>query len=74
MENSSIVHNESFESVDDPLNAHRPAGYGTTPVPEIPRTINDDNVIMAPGQGKTPVSILNDNHCEELTFLYLFET
>ena len=40
--------------MDDPLNAHRLAGYGTTPVPETPRTIDDD-VIMAPGQGKIPV-------------------
>ena len=59
---SFIVKNEIFESVDDPLNAHRDAGYETTPVPEIPRIIEDDNVIMAPGQGKTPVSVLNDDH------------
>ena len=36
---SSIVGNESFESVDDPLNAHRAAGYVTTFNPEIPRII-----------------------------------
>ena len=71
---SSIVENGSFESVDDPLNAHRAAGYETTLVPEIPRIYEDDNVIMAPGQGKTPVSVLNDGHCEELTFPYLFPT
>ena len=71
---SFIVKNEIFESVDDPLNAHRDAGYETTPVPEIPRIIEDDNVIMAPGQGKTPVSVLNDDHWEELAFPYLFPT
>ena len=60
--------------MDDPLNAHRAAGYETTLVPEIPRIIEDDNVIMVPGQGKTPVSILNDDHCEELAFPYLFPT
>ena len=60
--------------MDDPLNAHRAAGYETTLVPEIPRIIEEDNVIMAPGQGKTPVSILNDDHCEELAFPYLFPT
>ena len=43
-----IVENKSFESVDDPLNAHRAAGYKTTLVPEIPKIIEDDNVIMAP--------------------------
>ena len=71
---SLIVENESFESVDDPLNAHRAAGYETTLVPEIPRIIEDDNVIMAPGQIKTPVSVLNDDHCDELAFPYLFPT
>ena len=69
-----IVENESFESTDDPLNAHRAAGYETTLVPEIPRIIEDDNVIMGPGKGKTPVSVLNDNHSEELAFPYLFPT
>ena len=71
---SSIVENESFESVDDPLNAHRAGGYETTLVPEIRRITEDDNVIMAPDQGKTPVSVLNDDHCEELAFPYLFST
>ena len=69
-----IAENESFESADDPLNAHRAAGYETTLVPEISRIIEDDNVIMAPGQGKTPVSVLNGDHCEELAFPYLFPT
>ena len=31
-----IVENESFQSVDDPLNARRAAGYETTLVSEIP--------------------------------------
>ena len=69
-----IVENETFESVDDPLNAHRAAGYETTLVPEIPRIIEDDNVIMAPDQVKILVSVLNDDHCEELAFPYLFPT
>ena len=29
---------------------------------------------MGPGKGKTPVSVLNDNYCEELAFPYLFPT
>ena len=29
---------------------------------------------MAPDQGKSPVSVLNDDHCEELAFPYLFPT
>ena len=69
-----IAEYENFESADDPLNAHRAAGYETTLVPEISRIIEDDNVIMGPGKGKTPVSVLNDNHSEELAFPYLFPT
>ena len=67
-----IVENESSESVDDPLNVHKAVGYETTLVLEIPRIIEDDNVIMAPDQGKTPVSVLNDAHCEALAYPYLF--
>ena len=71
---SSIVENESFESVDDPLNAHRAAGYQTILVPEIPRVTEDDNLIMTPGQGKNPVSVLNHDYCEKLEFSYLLLT
>ena len=60
--------------MDDQLNAHRAAGYETTLAPEISRIYEDDNVIIAPGQGKTPVSVLNDDHCEELAFPYLLPT
>ena len=56
------------------MNTHRALKYETTLIPEIPRIIEDDNVIMAAGQGKTPVSVLNDDHCEELAFPYLFLT
>ena len=61
---SSIVENESFESVDDPLNAYRAAAYGATLAPGVPRITEDDNVIIAPGQSKT----------EELASPYLFST
>ena len=63
---SLIVANESFESMDDPLNADKATGYETTLFPQIPRIIEDDHVIMATGQGETPVSVLNGDHCEEL--------
>ena len=36
---SPIVENENFESVDDPLNAHRVARYETTLAPEIPESL-----------------------------------
>ena len=56
------------------MNTHRALKYETILIPEIPRIIEDDNVIMAAGQGKTPVSVLNDDHCEKLAFPYLFPT
>ena len=63
---SFIVENESFESVDDPLNADKATGYETILIPQIPRIIEDDHVIMTTGQGETPVLVLNGDHCEEL--------
>ena len=56
------------------MDAHRTARCETTLVPDIPRIIEDDNVIMPLSQGKTTVSVLNDDHCEKLAFPYLFPT
>ena len=39
-------------SVEDPLNMHRTASNETTVVSEISNIINDENVIVAPGQGR----------------------
>ena len=41
-------------------------------VSEIPNIVENENLIVAPGQGKTPVAIANDEFCEELAFPYLF--
>ena len=38
---------------------------------EIPNITDQENVIIAPGQGKTPVSILSDEFCEEQAFPHL---
>ena len=40
-------------------------------ISEIPSITNDENVTIAPGQGKKPVSILNDEFFEEHAFPYL---
>lgn len=50
------------------MNADRAAGYETTLAPEISRIIDNNNLIMATGQVKTPVSVLKDDHYEELAF------
>ena len=60
-----------YGSVKDPLSIHRTGSNETTLVSEIPSIINDKNVIIARGQGKKRVSILNDEFCEEQAFPYL---
>ena len=60
--------------MDDPLNLHRGAANETTLISEIPSITGENNTTIAPGQGKTPLLILRDGYCEELTFPYLFPT
>ena len=43
----------------------------TALISEVPSTINDENLIIAPGQGTNPVLILSDECCEEQAFPYL---
>ena len=62
---------KQYGSVEDPLNMHRTGSNETALVSQIPNIINDENVIIAPGQGKNPVSILSDQFCEEQAFPYL---
>ena len=64
----------NFELLDDPLNFHRVAANETTLISEIPGIIDEDNITIAPGQGKTPLPILRDDYCKELAFPYLFPT
>ena len=60
-----------FASVEDPLNMCKTASKETILVSEIPNIINEENVIIATGQGKIPVSILRDEFCEEQAFPHL---
>ena len=54
-----------YGSVENPLSMHRTGSNKTTLVSEIPSMINDENVIISQGEGKKPVSILNDEFCED---------
>ena len=38
----------------------------------MPNTVEKENLIVAPGQGKRPVSVFNDKFWEEMAFLFLF--
>ena len=53
------------------LNISRTASNETALVSDIPNIINDENVIIAPGQGKKTVPFLSDEFCEEPAFLFL---
>ena len=68
-----IISNETeYDSIEDPLNVHRTASNETAFVSaKVSYIINDKNIKIAPGQGKKPVSILNDEFCEEQAFPYL---
>ena len=60
-----------FASVEDPLNMYGTASNETTLVSEIHIIINEENVIIAPGQRKIPVSILRDEFCKDQAFPFL---
>ena len=44
----------------------------TALISEKPNTVENENLIVALRQGKTPVSVLNDKFCEEMTYPFLF--
>lgn len=46
----------------------RTAWNERTLFPKIPIIIDKENIIIAPGQVKTPVSLLQEDPCEKLTF------
>ena len=49
---------------------HGTGSHEAALVSEITSIINDENFIIALEQGKKPVSILNDEFCEEEAFPY----
>ena len=66
---------EQLEEVEDPLAKFRTSLSETTLTTEIPGCDSSNEYIsIAPGEGKRPVSILNDEYCEELAHPHLFPT
>ena len=49
-----------FALVEDPLNIYRIASDQTTLVSEIPNISDEENIIIVPGQEKTPFFIVSD--------------
>ena len=67
---TKIISNETeYGSVEDPLSMHRTGSNETALVSEIPSIVNDENVMIALGQGEKPVSVLSDEFCEAFPYL-----
>ena len=69
---SNFETDENLES-DDPLNEYRTNSEETCFIPNI---YNCETGILdiAPGEGKRPQAIFDDEYCEEQAFPYLFPT
>ena len=68
---NNISSESGLDSVKDPLNSHKAASNEANLVHEIPNIINDENIIIVSGQGKTTYSVLTDRLIEVQTFPYL---
>ena len=67
--------NENEFDCEDPLSLYRSTVSETVMISETPNIlIDDESAIVAPGEGKTPVSLTDDEYCEELAHPHLFPT
>ena len=63
------------ETLDGPLSQFRTPSMETTFVSEIPSACEmGEIIVIAPGEGKKPVSVLNDKFCKELGHPHLLPT
>ena len=69
---SGTLEDENFEEVEDPGNLQRIATNKTSLISEVLHLVDENKIILAPGQSKTLLPILSDDHCEELAFPHLF--
>ena len=72
IEAPSWPNTDEYNCNEDPLNKDKVNCNESALISEIPNIVGDENIIVAPGQGKKPLSIFHDEHCEELAFPYLF--
>ena len=63
-----------LEDEENPLNEHRISANETALISNIPCQVNDDNIVIAPGQGQQPLSLVNDKNCEALAHPSLLPT
>ena len=57
----------------DPLSKFKPPSVETTIISEVPSNCDlEQEITVAPGERKQPISLLNDKFCEEFAHPYLF--
>ena len=61
-----------LEETEDPLDEHRVGANESSLISIVPHQINENDITLAPGEGKSPISMLTDENCEELSFPHLF--
>ena len=66
---------EETEEDENPLDVHRTASNETIMMSKFPIDIDDKHTVsVAPGEGRRPLSIFEDENCEEMTFPHLHPT
>ena len=65
---------DELEEQENPLDECRVGANETALISVVPSEIDNENVAIAPCQGKKPISLLTDSNCEELAHPYLFPT
>ena len=66
------IHDDNLEEIDNPLDDLRVGSTETMLISNIPYSIEQENIIIAPGENKKPLSLMTDENCEALAFPYLF--
>ena len=55
----------NFEEQENPLDECRVGANETALISVVPSEIDNENVTIAPCEGKKPISLLTDSNCEE---------
>ena len=64
-----------WASVVNPLDVHRTVSNETIMMSKFPIDINNERTVsVAPGEGRKPLSIFEDENCEEMAFPHLIPT
>ena len=63
---------DNLKEIDNPLDNLRVGSTETMLISNIPYSIEQENIISAPGENKKPLSLMKGENCKALAFPYLF--